>query len=133
MMMKARIGLGALALLAAAVPAAARTPSELIQGHLDAIARGDVDAVMADYADDAVMTFPLQILEGKPGIRAFFVDIITRSKGRPAPEILKIWHQGDAGYVTWRNGGMEGSDEFLLKDGKIRVQAIYPGAAKRGS
>ena len=127
------IGFGALLLAAAAPAFAARTPSQMIEGHLDALGKGDLDAVMADYADDAVMTFPLQIIEGKPGIRAFFAGIIARSKGQSFPQILKIWHQGDAGYVTWRNGAMEGSDEFLMKDDKIKVQAIYPGAAKPGS
>jgi hypothetical protein len=42
----------------------------------------------------------------------------------------RIWSDGDVGFITWTaNGGrFQGSDTYLVRDGKILVQAVFIGA-----
>jgi ketosteroid isomerase-like protein len=42
------------------------------QRHLQSAAAGDIDAVMADFAEDSVIMTTEGIIEGKPAIQKFF-------------------------------------------------------------
>jgi len=48
----------------------------------------------------------------------------------------KVWQEGNVGFVTWHMGPMHATEEFVIDDGKIEVQAIFmaggPPAAPRG-
>jgi len=46
-----------------------RTPREVFQHHAEALGAGDLDEIVADYADDAVFISPSGTLRGKDGIR----------------------------------------------------------------
>ncbi len=71
-----RVPLTLLACLALASPALAAdlSPAEVVQRHIDA--GGDVDAIVADYADDAVVLQQGRILDGKDAIRAFYTQMM---------------------------------------------------------
>jgi hypothetical protein len=59
------------------------------RAHLDAVAAGDVDALMRDYADDAYIEWvggPLDgRYRGKPAIRAMWEKFIAANAGKPRP------------------------------------------------
>lgn len=129
-------GLAIIAALAAAGSAHAVTPSEIVSRHMAAAAKGDVDAIMADYADDAVVLQAGQASQGKPAIRAVFERLFpprpagtAAAAGAPAMKITRVWEEGDIGLVTWEAGPLKGTDEFLVRDGKILVQAVFLGGA----
>ena len=42
-----------------------RTPQEVFQHHGEALGVGDLDEIVADYADDAVYISPAGVLRGK--------------------------------------------------------------------
>jgi ketosteroid isomerase-like protein len=46
-----------------------RTPEEVFQHHAVPLGAGDLDEIVADYADDAVFITPAGIRRGKDGIR----------------------------------------------------------------
>jgi hypothetical protein len=37
----------------------------------------------------------------------------------------KVWQEGSVGFVNWHMGATRATEEFLVKDGKIEVQAIF--------
>jgi ketosteroid isomerase-like protein len=129
-----RTSLAALTLLCAA-PALARaadlTPEQIIQRHVDFGAKGDAAAMAADYAEDGVVLQPGQAAQGRAAIQAMFARIF----GPGAPKVTitptRIWSQGDVGFITWEaNGGaLKGTDSFLVRGGKILVQAVFIGGA----
>ena len=53
----------------------------------------------------------------------------------PAMKIIRVWEEGNVGFVTWQAGTLKGTDEFLVRNGKIAVQAVFlsdaPGAPAR--
>ena len=59
------------------------------KAHLDAVAAGDLDALMRDYADDAYMEWvggPLDgRYRGKAEIRAVWQKFIAANAGKPRP------------------------------------------------
>ena len=50
----------------------ARTTEQVFQDHMDALARGDPSALMADYDDDSVLMTMDAILVGREAILGFF-------------------------------------------------------------
>src|SRR6478752_2497497 len=74
---------------------AADSAKEELDRHVAAMKAGDLDAVMADYADNALLLAPagavpgqknyggLNVLEGKANIRKFFA-VLTSKASNPA-------------------------------------------------
>jgi ketosteroid isomerase-like protein len=46
-----------------------RTPEEVFAHHAQALGAGDLDEIVADYADDAVFITSSGIMRGKEGVR----------------------------------------------------------------
>nr|WP_087572974.1 nuclear transport factor 2 family protein [Sphingomonas sp. CDS-1] len=102
----------------------------IVRRHLDAWRKGDVDALLADYADDAVMmTRDTGVVAGKPRIRALY-DHVFAEIFRPEDTRLEVTAElisGDHALVHWeatttafRTSGA--FDAFTISDGKIVVQ-----------
>ena len=122
-------------LLASAAHAADPSPMEIVQRHTSS--GGDVDKIMADYADDAVVLQQGRAIQGKPAIRELF----SRMFGpRPAPQagaapraappgggmkVTRVWQEGNVGFDTWEAGPVHATEEFIMRNGKIQVQAIF--------
>ncbi|WP_409332110.1 nuclear transport factor 2 family protein [Trujillonella humicola] len=54
----------------------ARTPQEIFQHHASALMAGDIDEIVADYADDALFITPAGVLRGKDGVREGFTRLL---------------------------------------------------------
>src|SRR5918996_4726837 len=55
---------------------AGRTSQEVFQHHGEALGAEDLDAIVADYADDAVFITREGVVRGKDGIRQAFADLL---------------------------------------------------------
>jgi hypothetical protein len=133
--------------------AAGSTPADIVHRHVSS--GGNIDAIMADYANDAVVLQNGRAIEGKAAIRKLFENMFGgRRAGPPAakgpgPEsaappagaaskmtVDKVWQEGNVGFVNWHMGPMHATEEFVTRNGKIEVQAIFmtggPSAARQG-
>src|SRR5262249_13454759 len=54
-----------------------RTPEEVFAHHAEALGAGDLDKIVADYADDAVFITSSGIMRGKEGVRAAFTQLLS--------------------------------------------------------
>ncbi|MGI4876285.1 MAG: nuclear transport factor 2 family protein [Janthinobacterium lividum] len=132
-----RYGVGAIAalMITGAAPAAELSPIDIVNRHIAAVARSDVQAMMADYADDAVVLQATQARQGKAVIRALLNRMFPRPvpgappTGTAAMKIIRTWQDGDVGFFNWQLGSVSGTDEFLVRHGKIEVQAVFLGTA----
>ena len=130
--MKTIIATAALgAVLLASAPALAKdyTPEQIIQRHMAFGAKSDTAGMAGDYADDAVIMTAGQVVRGKAAIGAS----INRLMGPKAAKLdihpVKITSEGDVGILFWQvPGGQHGEDAFLVRHGKILVQAVFMGA-----
>ena len=126
-----RYGLAAAAaLLIAGTAQAADTPSEIVARHMAAFNKGDLAALLADYADDAVVLQSGTAVQGKAAIQALFARIAAPPANGPRRQLTvgRIWEEGRVGFVNWSGGPVSGTDEFLIRDGKIAVQVVFMAA-----
>ena len=115
------------------------TPAESVEAifdrHLNAVIAHDLDTVMADYADDAVVLTPQGVVRGKSGVATFFETAVFPLLDDTFMQNFKVLRKdidGDVVFLLWEVDGMYamGADSFFFKDGKICAQtfAICPVA-----
>lgn len=106
------------------------TTLNLVRGHLDAWRRGDVPALLDDYADDAVvMSAAVGAVVGKDAIGAMFTQVFS-TLFRPEDTRLEITTEivsGNYALVQWTVESSvvrpaDGFDTFIVQDGKIVAQ-----------
>jgi ketosteroid isomerase-like protein len=93
--------------------------------HLQAIETRNVDTILADYADDAVLITEHVTVRGREQLRSFF----TRALQIFTPEVwsqFQILRQdvaGDVAYMAFTIGPAIplGTDTFVVRDNKIVV------------
>jgi ketosteroid isomerase-like protein len=54
----------------------ARTPQGIFRHHVVAIGAGDVDAIVSDYAEDAVLITPQDVSRGRNAVRQVFTSLL---------------------------------------------------------
>ena len=109
-----------------------RTTEEVLVHHLVALGERDLDAIVMDYAEDAVIFLPDGTVSGTDAIRAAF-DSILSTAFLPGTEFeMKLQLvEGEAAYILWSADTPTvsipyGTDTFIVRDGLIVVQS-YAG------
>jgi ketosteroid isomerase-like protein len=106
----------------------ARTPEEVFSHHAQALGAGDLDEIVADYADDAVFITPAGIRRGKDSIRAAFTQLLADVPDAKWALPTQIY-EGDILFLEWtadsaRTKVEDGIDTFVFRDGLIQVQTV---------
>lgn len=106
---------------------ATRTPEEVFAHHGQALGAEDLEGIVADYSDDAILVLQKQVYRGKDGARQVFTQLLG-----DVPQAK--WELGtvfadDVLYLEWKatGGGRkveDGIDTFIFRDGMIRVQTV---------
>ena len=105
-----------------------RTPQEIFEHHAGALGAGDLDGIVADYADDAVFITPAGIKRGHDGIREAFTRLLADVPAA-AWELKTLIYEGDVLFLEWAATAAEtkvedGIDTFIFRDGLIRLQTV---------
>jgi ketosteroid isomerase-like protein len=105
-----------------------RTPEEIFAHHAQALGGGDLEGIVADYADDAVFISPAGSKYGKDGIRAAFTQLLA-DVPEAAWELKTQIYEGDVLFLEWSAVAAatrvdDGIDTFVFRDGQIRVQTV---------
>ena len=105
-----------------------RTPEEVFAHHAQALGAGDLDGIVADYADDAVFITPAGVKRGKDGIREAFTGLLA-DVPNAAWELKTQIYEGDVLFLEWAAVSAatkveDGIDTFVFRDGLIRVQTV---------
>jgi ketosteroid isomerase-like protein len=102
---------------------------ETLLNHLRAFGRGDLDAVMTDYDEDAVFITPEGTRRGSGEIRSLFESLLA---DLPPGSDLKISQQiieGEVAFLVW-SGESENleipfaTDTLIVRNGKIVTQTF---------
>lgn len=95
--------------------------------HLQAVRDRDVEAIVSDYAGDAIMMMPGAVLRGIEQIRAHFTNVVN---GLPAEALANIQVdqleiEGEFVFLLWSSGTMvpRAADTLCIRDGKIVMQS----------
>ncbi|MCL2584588.1 MAG: nuclear transport factor 2 family protein [Streptosporangiales bacterium] len=106
----------------------ARTPEEIFQHHAAALGAGDLDGIVADYADDAVFISADGVKRGKDGIRAAFTQLLADIPNAKWDLKTQIY-EGDVFFLEWAaDAGAtfveDGVDTFIFRGGLIQTQTV---------
>lgn len=105
-----------------------RTPEEIFQHHVQALGAGDLDEIVADYADEAVFITPAGVRRGKDGIREAFTQLLA-DVPKAAWELKTQIYEDDVLFLEWAATAAttkveDGIDTFVFSDGLIRLQTV---------
>jgi len=110
-----------------------------LQHHLDALARGDLEGVMNDYADDSVVITPDGPLRGRDEICKLFGKIV-RDMLPPGSDyqLLRQDVEGEVAYTVWRGSSerfnfLIGTDTFIIRNDKIVCQTFAAQIQQKGA
>jgi ketosteroid isomerase-like protein len=113
-----------------------RTPQEVMAHHSQALGAADLNELVADFTDDAVVITPAGAKRGRDGVREAFAQLIgdlpnaaftAKSQVFGNDVILVAWTADAAG-----SRADDGVDTFVLRDGMIRVQTVYYTLQRKG-
>jgi hypothetical protein len=105
-----------------------RAPQEVFAHHGKALAAGDLDEIVADYAEDSVVITSAGVARGKDGVRKVFVKLLDDLPN--AVWDLKTQVLDDEVlFLEWAadsavNRVDDGVDTFVFRDGMIWAQTI---------
>jgi hypothetical protein len=105
-----------------------RTPEEVFAHHGQALGAGDLDEIVADYADDSVLISPSGVARGKDDIRDVFATLLADLPDA-AWDLKTQLFDGDVLFLEWTadsaiNRVDDGVDTFVFRDGMIRAQTV---------
>ena len=99
--------------------------------HWHAFGTGDVEAIMADYAEDAVLITPDGALKGHAQIRSLFAQIFANMflPDTTSLNLAKQVVEGEIAYILWSGSSAHykaplATDTFVMRDGKIVAQTF---------
>jgi ketosteroid isomerase-like protein len=106
----------------------ARTPQEIFAHHAEVLIAGDIDGIVSDYADDAVLITPAGVRRGKDGVRAAFTELLADLPSAKWDVPTQIF-EGDVLFIEWNavssaTRAMDGIDTFVFAGDHIKVQTV---------
>jgi hypothetical protein len=107
---------------------AVRTAEEIFAHHGQALDAEDLEDILSDYADDAVLVVQGDVYRGKDGARAVFTQLLNDVPH--ATWDLDTVFASDVLYLEWKAQSDaarhidDGVDTFVFGDGKIKVQTV---------
>jgi len=104
------------------------TTRDVFDRHLSHQLDGDLDAILTDYAPDAVVVGPEGIGSGHDHIRKSYEQVLPLISALELTPSVQV--QGEVLYLTFRaqrNGEDElvGTDTFVIRDGLIHIHTFY--------
>jgi hypothetical protein len=89
---------------------------------------GDLDGIVEDYSDDAVIITPDGVKRGKDGIREAFTMLLADVPNADWALPTQIY-DGDVLFLEWTATSAatkveDGIDTFIFRDGQIRLQTV---------
>ena len=105
----------------------ARTAEEVFAHHGKALGAEDLEDIVADYAEDAILVVQKKVYRGRDGARQVFTQLLADVP--QAQWELETVFANDVLYLEWKatGGGRmvdDGIDTFIFQDGLIRVQTV---------
>jgi hypothetical protein len=108
--------------------ATTRTPQEVFQHHGEVLVAGDLEGIVSDYSDDAIIITPDGVLRGKDGVRQAFEKLLGDLPSAQW-ELPTTLFEDDVLFLEWKatsekTKAEDGIDTFVFRDGLIRVQTV---------
>jgi ketosteroid isomerase-like protein len=105
-----------------------RTPQEVFAHHGQALGAEDLDEIVADFADDAVVITPAGVNRGKNGAREAFARLFA-DLPNAAWDVTTQIYEDNVLLLEWAADAAEsradGVDTFVFRDGLIQAETVH--------
>jgi ketosteroid isomerase-like protein len=112
-----------------------RTPREVFAHHGQAFGAEDLDGIVADFADDAVLITPAGVIRGKDGIREGFRQLFADLPNATWDLKTQIY-EDNVLLLEWAadaaQSRAEGVDTFVFRDGLIQAETVHYTLRRKG-
>ncbi|WP_246540907.1 nuclear transport factor 2 family protein [Mycobacterium spongiae] len=113
-----------------------RTPQEVFAHHVQALAAGELDEIVADYTDESFVVTADGVARGADGVREVFVRLLTDVPNATWNVKTQIF-EGDVLFLEWTADSAgsrvdDGVDTFVFRDGMIWAQTVRYTARAKG-
>jgi len=104
--------------------------SEVLDRHFKAFLENDMEIMMADYADDAILILPDTTYTGKEQIKSSFINAFKMfPKEGSSLTMDKKTINNNIAYIIWHGKSPDwdvsfATDTFVIEDGKIQRQTF---------
>ncbi|MBN1614417.1 MAG: nuclear transport factor 2 family protein [Deltaproteobacteria bacterium] len=104
-----------------------RTVEEILNNHMKAIQEANLDEILYDYAEDAVLiTKDTGAVKGKDALRQFFQMLTSGLFAGGQSTVSTLIIEGSLAYVEWKleseKHTANGVDTFVVHGDKIHAQ-----------
>jgi ketosteroid isomerase-like protein len=104
------------------------TTRDVFDRHLSHQLDGDLDAILSDYAPDAVVVGPEGIGSGHDHIRKSYERVLPLISSLELTPSVQV--QGEVLYLTFRaqrdgKDELVGTDTLVIRDGLIHIHTFY--------
>jgi ketosteroid isomerase-like protein len=105
-----------------------RTAQDVFAAHESALSAGDVDRILEDFSDDAVLVTADGALHGRGAIRDWYAGALGALPEAKFSMDTKVF-AGDALLLLWTASSPKGRindgvDTFIFSEGQIRLQTV---------
>lgn len=103
---------------------------EVLDRHFKAFVENDMEIMMSDYADDAVLILPDTLYTGKEQIKSSFINAFKMFPKEGTSLVMdKKTINNNIAYIIWHGKSPDwevsfGTDTFVIEDGKIQRQTF---------
>ncbi|WP_136244957.1 nuclear transport factor 2 family protein [Mycobacterium intracellulare] len=109
-------------------PTPSHTPQEVFAHHGAALAAGDLDEILTDYAEDSVLITPAGVARGRQAIRRVFAQLLADIPDANWDLKTQLF-DGDVLFLEWAADSAasrvdDGVDTFVFRDGVIAAQTV---------
>lgn len=107
--------------------ASERSAEQVVAHHAQAMSARNLDQIMEDYAENAILIDPSGVSKGKAAIRKMFEGLLSNPHIVFAPPSKQNF-EGELAYLVWTpepgKPGREGSETLIVRGGKIVGQTV---------
>jgi hypothetical protein len=108
--------------------ATTRSPEQVFDHHAQVLGAGDLEGIVSDYSDDAIVICQGETYRGKDGVRRVFTRLLS-DVPQASWQLPTMVFAEDVMYLEWKAQSAErhvddGIDTFVFSDGQIRVQTV---------
>jgi len=102
----------------------------IILNHLQSFLNNDVEAVISDYTEDAILMTQTKTYTGPEEIKGFFWGLLVHfPKDRSGFDLEQLFVSNELAYIVWHAKTPTvhvaiGTDTFFIKEGKIHRQTF---------
>ena len=107
------------------------TTQQVCEHHLRALAAGDLDGILSDYADDSLLIGPEGVVKGRQAIRGVFEGALASlfKPGTYEFTMDTLHVADDVAYLVWHANCASAdivfaTDTFVIRNGRIAVQTF---------